>query len=1202
MSVSWTKEQQRVIDLQKCNILVSAAAGSGKTAVLVERIITMLTRKEAPVDVDKLLIVTFTEAAAAEMKKRIRSAIEKKLMQYPEDVHLQQQATLIHNAKITTIHSFCLSVIRDHFHTVDLDPGFRIGEEGELKLLRHDVIKEVLEETYEEGKESFWNFVEVYAGKKDDKKIEELVLKLYEFSRSYPDAKRWLQSCVEFYGATSEEALEESMYMDTVRKNSRQYARDAKELLAQGLELCQDEDGPYMYEKTLLQEMDQIESFEEARTYREYYKSASEFVWNKIAANRDKSVCVEKASLVKAHRDQAKSIMKDLTSWYFVQSLEELMSDMEQCYPMIQVLVQLVENFGQRFEEKKQTQNVIDFDDMEQYALKILTDHSEAGLIPSKVAREYQGMFEEVMIDEYQDSNLIQEAILTSVSRVSGGEYNVFMVGDVKQSIYRFRLSRPELFMEKFYSYNTKEGECQRIDLSRNFRSREEVLSGINYLFEQLMTKELGGIIYGEDAALYKGSKFQESSKCHTEIIMIDPEQEETESAKEEEISGDREMEARAIAARIKELLMNHEVVDKKTETLRPVAYSDIVILTRSIKGFTDVFAQVLNREGIPTHTGTKEGYFETREIGVLLDYLRVLNNRRQDLPLAAVLSSSFGKLSDNELAEIKSAYPKSPFYQAVIAYEKEGREAVVRGKVQQCLTVMDQFRDMIPYTGIHELLQEILTRTGYLDYISALPGGEQRRANVEMLVEKAVAFGTTSYKGLFNFVRYIEQLQKYDVDYGEASISDEQSDTVRIMSIHKSKGLEFPIVIVAGMGKRFNQQDARESVVLHAKLGVGLDAVDLEMRTKAPSFFKKVIQREEVLESLGEELRVLYVALTRAKEKLIITGILKKPFEKLEAYQGLEASKRKALSFAMLSKASSYWDWLLPALIRLPEDIPIEYYRCGLEELLSAEIVEVRKNQYTRQALVCWDVEATYNEEMEEHVKQQFSFTYPFSQVEEFQLKFTVSELKKRIYQEDEDGEMMFAEPEETIVPKFRKEERALTGASRGSAYHRVMELLDNTKPYDAEALKKQLEAWVERGTLSQEEMNCINIEDVLLFLQSSTGEKMKEAALRGTLWKEQPFVLGVDMQRIYKEAKGEEVILVQGIIDAYFEEEDGIVVLDYKTDQVKDGKVLREKYREQLEYYGEAIEQITGKAVKEWIIYSFTLQQEIVEKKGVL
>ena len=1224
MSVAWTEEQQKVIDLRNRNILVSAAAGSGKTAVLVERIISMLVREEDPVDVDRLLIVTFTEAAAAEMKERIRDAIEKKLEENPENEHLKQQETLIHNAQITTIHSFCLSVIREHFHQIDLDPGFRIGEEGELKLLKHDVLDQLLESWYEEGDPQFLDFTEAYADGRDDKKLEELVLKLYEFSRSYPDSEEWLKACVKSYRIETDEELEASPYFQAAVKNAHLYMESALVMIEEGIEICQSAEGPYMYEEAFVSDRHQAEAFLSAKTYAEFYEVSQNISWARLAPNRDKDVSEEKTAQAKAIREEVKGIVKAAAEQYFSEPVEEVLEDMKRCAPMMDVLARLTCGFAAAFEEAKRTRNIIDFDDMEQYALRILTDKTEEGRVPSRVAREYQEQFQEVMIDEYQDSNLIQETILTSVSGLADGRYNLFMVGDVKQSIYRFRLSRPELFMEKFDSYSLSDSKEQRIDLHKNFRSRKEVLGSVNFLFRQIMTRSLGGVIYDDQAALYVGAEYEPVPGNETEILLINTECEEArEDIPYADNSGEnagsvslpaRETEARAIAGIIKRLMNSQMVTDKKTGELRPVRYSDIVILTRSVKGFCDVFTEVLMREGIPVCAGTKEGYFETREIGVLLDYLSIINNQQQDIPLTAVLRSFFGGFCDEELATVRSAFPNQPFWKAVSLYAGESEDensadtacasVEIRKKLMSCLGQIEMFRQMVPFTSIHELLWKIMDQTGYRDFVSALPGGEQRRANLEMLLEKAMAFEGTSYKGLFNFIRYIEQLKKYEVDYGEAAMEDEQSDSVRIMSIHKSKGLEFPVVIAAGMSKKFNLQDARGSVLIHAGLGVGLDSVDVEQRVKTPSFLKRVIQKEEVLETLGEELRVLYVALTRAREKLVITGTLKEP----DKIPGIAEEKKGIkeeivpLSFGRLSRVSSYIDWILPALAGRGENTPVRVQTVNLPDMVKAEMEEEVSDAFTRKALEEWNTEQVYDEEMKELIEAQFSYCYPYDELMGKKLKFTVSELKKREYLEEESGELLIEEePVMPLIPRFRKEEEAVSGASRGSAYHRVLELLDFTKDYDIRSLEKSIGDMAEAGRIAGDMAECVRPEDVQRFLKSGAGQRMQWAARAGLLWKEQPFVLGVPMGEIYPQKDAvcetipEEMVLVQGIIDVYFEENDELVVLDYKTDKVYHANQLVEKYHAQLEYYARALEQITGKRVKEKIIYSITLGEEI-------
>ena len=1005
MGVQWTEEQRQVIELGGRNILVSAAAGSGKTAVLVERIITMLTRKENPVDVDHLLIVTFTEAAAAEMKERIRQAIEDQAEKRPEDANLNRQATLIHSAQITTIHSFCLSVIREHFHTIDLDPAFRIGEEGELKLLRGDVMQEMLEQYYEEADPDFLNLVESYGGSRDDKKIEELIERLYEFSRSYPEPKKWLTECVHAYEVENMEELQETMHYQAMQKNMAGYMAGAKELLHQGLAACVAPDGPQMYADALEDDLRQIERLEQAAGYEETYEAIHRINWKRLASNRKNQASEEKANFVKRVREDVKGMIKDLKALYYEFPAEEVLEEIQRCRPYMQMLARLTADFSQRFEEMKRSRNMIDFDDMEQYAMRILTREENGSLVPSKVAEEYQKQFYEIMIDEYQDSNLIQETILTSVSGKWSGRNNIFMVGDVKQSIYRFRLSRPELFMEKYDSYTLTDSPEQRIDLHKNFRSRKEVLAGANDIFRQIMIRDLGGVEYDDRAALYPGASYPEaggSEVNHSEVddsdandteswdntpelILVDTE-DDAETGSDVEKLSNREKEASVVARRIHQLIRHHMVKDKRTEKMRPAEFRDIVILTRSMKGYADVYMEVLKKEGIPVYAGSSEGYFETKEIGVLLDYLKILNNKRQDVPLASVLRSPFGHMTDEELARIKGSYRDEPFYKAVTSYAKEGSDEAIRSKLSVCLDQMEHFRRMIPYTALHRLLDKIMQETGYRDYISALPAGEQRAANLDMLLEKARTFESSSYKGVFHFIRYVEQLQKYEIDYGEANTADEQSNTVRLMSIHKSKGLEFPIVIVAGMGKKFNRQDSQGDVLMHASLGIGLKSVDLETRTKCSTLIKNVIAREEVLESMGEELRVLYVALTRAKEKLIVTGTLKDPETKVREamnqaayHKGNVTDQPSPMSFGQLAGANRYLDWILPAVAGRGDKSPFRIQIVDMSQVRGSQIEQTAEQIVTRQALENWNVEEVYDETMQERLERQFYYQYPY-------------------------------------------------------------------------------------------------------------------------------------------------------------------------------------------------------------------------------
>ncbi len=1211
MKVNWTADQQKVIDLRDRNILVSAAAGSGKTAVLVERIVTMLTDEKNPVDVDRLLVVTFTEAAAGEMKERIRDAIEKKLFDEPGNEHLSRQATLIHNAQITTIHSFCLSVIRDHFHAISIDPTFRVGEEGELTLLRYDVLEEVLEEKYQEKDPKFLDFISAYGGGKSDKKIQEYILDIYDYSRSYPQPEKWLKSCIASYDAKSPEDLEHAFYMNLMQERVNAYLQDAENLLQKGIDLCLSEDGPLAYETTLRKDLQILDSLKAAKGYQEQVEAFGNISWSRLATNKDKTVSELKIKQVKELRDEVKKLIKTIVSQYFYAPIEEILSDLKMCKGSVEELVELVLNFAKAFQEKKRERNLIDFSDMEQYALRILTEEKEGELVPSFVAREYQDFFKEIMIDEYQDSNLIQETILTSVSTVSRGKYNIFMVGDVKQSIYRFRLSRPELFMEKYNTYDVNDSMTQRIDLHKNFRSRSQVLDSVNGIFRQIMAKDLGGIDYDDDAALYVGASYGEDPSVdnRTEMLLYENQGKDGTDLK----VSDKELEARGVALRIKKLMESHKIIDKKTGEFRSLRYSDIVILMRSTSGMADIFSEILTKEGIPNYTGTKEGYFKTQEIGILMDYLRILDNKAQDVPLAAVLTSPMGGVKEEDLAKVKSTYPDLSFHEAVFAYvnklKEEGSERQKKeDKILKCMDQVDEFRKILSYTSIHELLWKILDETGYEDYVSAMPGGEIRKANLQILIQKARDFESTSYKGLFHFVRYIEKLQKYNVDYGEASMEDEQSDSVRIMTIHKSKGLEFPVVFVCGIGKRMNLQDASGGVLLHSTLGIGMDAMDIELHTKSPSLIKKIIQREEYMDTWAEELRILYVALTRAKEKLIITGVASDFEKKMAPYEHKDDSFRegevlKILPYHVRVGVSTYMDWLIPAVCTLSDSNLILLKVIDGTDIVTGEIQEIVTEDIHRWTLESWNTEITYNKEAEESLEEQFSYQYPYDNSRNQKMKYTVSELKKRIrlqeMSEEPLEENLYQEPEVTpLVPKFLQEETTLTGALKGTAYHRVMELLSYENLHEDYAeveLKKDLLKFVKEGKLDSKEAECIREKEILGFLKSDLGKRMCDAANNGNLFKEQPFVLGVSEAEVEKNGDSKELLLVQGVIDVFFQEEEELVLLDYKTDRVKSEEELVKRYHGQMDYYEKALEQITKKKVKERIIYSFCLQKEI-------
>ena len=1258
MGVSWTTEQQQVIDLRNRNILVSAAAGSGKTAVLVERIVKIITDKNHPVDIDHLLIVTFTNAAAAEMRERIGNAIEKALDEQPGDEHLLRQLTLIHNAQITTIDSFCLYVVRNHFHEIDLEPNFRIGDEGELKLLREDVLGKVLEQNYEEPSEAFSDFVEGYASGRTDAALNEMILQLYEFSRSYPWPEKWLDSFVGIYRIENREELDRAEWLAPLTQNIRFVLKDCEQLLKQALAVTQQDDGPDMYEKAVRSDLEKYESLSKLTSFCELSVALSDIKYDRLASSRGFEGDPDKLELVKSLREQAKDVVKKLCKQYFFCSPEMMIEQLERTEPMLEEVVRLTKQFADEFAAAKRRKNLVDFHDVEHFALQILVDEETEKA--KKTAEEFRDTFEEIMIDEYQDSNEVQETLLRSISREERGENNIFMVGDVKQSIYRFRLARPELFMKKYDSYSLEESTTQRIDLHKNFRSREEVLTCTNDIFYKIMVRSLGNVEYDAEAALYPGASYPVSADFTPEILLAGSNDELLEDT---ELTDKKTLEAKIVAEEIKHLMKTQPVTDKAAGTLRAAHYSDIVILLRSLSGWADSLVEVLNENGIPAHTVSSTGYFSTVEVQTVLSMLRLLDNPRQDIPMAAVLRSPMAGLTDEELAVLRLEDGSVPFHEAVLElaeglYEeggqieisnseedqKQGRNAdektenhieiTAHRKLLKFYKKYKQLRQLVPDTPIHELIEIILRETGYGHYVAAMPAGNRRTANLNMLLEKAAAYEKTSYKGLFHFVRYIDELQKYDVDFGEADMVGENEDVVRIMSIHKSKGLEFPIVIVSGMGKNFNKQDTRSKMVLHPELGIGLDYMDGKKRIKSPTIAKKAIAKQIDLENLGEELRVLYVALTRAKEKLILTGTLKDAPEKLEFFRqqaNLSKAADRPLSYLTREGASGYLDWILPAVLSYGDKYPVRIVEAA--ELVLDEVEnQLEQNEDLTERIE--EIEAA-DTQLVGQLKQRFSQRYPYQTDILRKNKYSVSELKHRAMREKFEAEQeetipaFLEEPVTPTIPLFIQREESVEqetanrGALRGTAVHRVMECYDFASE---KSVHEQMEAMEKEEKITADMRALVREQTVADFVSSETGKRMALAQRGGALYREKPFVMGfteeelerygfgAGAQMIENEAQTEnaqqeimsenvsqenhmheeDLTLIQGIIDVFWIEDDGITVLDYKTDRVDTAQELIDRYATQLKLYADALERVfaTRKLkVKEILIYSFRL-----------
>ena len=1266
MGMKFTEDQQRVIDLRNCNILVSAAAGSGKTAVLVERIVELVSGSGCDsaraVDIDRLLIVTFTNAAAAQMRERITKALSDRVEAEPDNEHIKKQLMLIHNAKIMTIHSFCLYLIKNHFNDIGLDPDFRTADEGEIRLLKQEVLSELLEEQFALGRQEFTDCVEYFAYDGREKRLEELIERLYTFSGSYPFPEKWLrQHRMDYHVETFEELVKTEWFAGMMQEISA-LLQECKEQEKAALKMCEEPDGPYFYAAELEQDQELIAGLEQelasvvqtasepeqsvasAEMDSSVAKDAFEALaarvqgisYARMAPKKDDSVSAEKRELVKAMRERVKSLLGTLSEKYFASGPKQWLAECRQADAALCELVDLALLFGERLTEKKREKNLLDFEDMEHLALQILLKEEENGqMVPSDTALEYREQFVEILIDEYQDSNLVQEFLLQSISGEDDGRFNRFMVGDVKQSIYKFRLARPELFLEKFATYQKEDGNCVRVDLKQNFRSRHEVTDCVNDLFLQLMHRELGGVEYDADAALYPAAQFPEadgeaadtrekgvalggeekqgsavpvSTACEASIARSPYEPELCIAA----ISGEKgedpkELEAKMIAGKIREIVGKLPVRDSESGQLRPARYQDIVILLRTTSGWDETFKKILEENAIPVFVTSKTGYFAATEVQTVLNFLRVLNNPLQEIPLFGVLKSVLFGFSDAQLATlraldetgkrclydcVKLAAGEGESVEGSVGYGSgsNGADASLREKCCSFLSFLNRYREYAVYLPIHKLMEQFLEETGYLYTVSALPGGVQRRINVEMLLTRAESFEKTSYSGLFHFIRYMEQLEKYDIDYGETGASDENADVVRIMSIHKSKGLEFPVCFVSGLSKRFNRQDSVAPVLMDMDLGLAIDWVDPTARIRHTTLKKNVLARKLNADSMGEELRVLYVALTRAEEKLILTGTCKE--DKLPREDAVQGAY--GYSALRLQEASSYYDLVLPAWQSVGRRLQI----CTQEELLQAELVRASLGYNSRQKL--FEEAGKEPEAAELALCERLQKPYAHENLAGLFVKTTVSELKKEGMQEEAaEGLTLF--PEEEVVPYLpqfvREQEETVSGTTRGSAYHRLLEIFpfERQETWTAAKIRTVIEECKADRRLSEEYAAAINVYKIRAFLQTPLAARMAKAARSNRLHREQPFVLGLSANRLNTDFPEDETVLIQGIIDVYLEEEDGIVLADYKTDLVKDPKELILRYRVQLDYYEEALVRLTGKCVKEKLIYSFGLEQEI-------
>ncbi len=1187
----WTEAQRLAVTARDVNLLVSAGAGAGKTAVLVERITQRLLDPAEAVEVDKLLVVTFTNAAATEMRERIAGALHAELRLNPTCDRLRRQVALLGKANITTLHSFCLEILRQNFYLLDLDPSFRVADEAECALMQADVLEQVLEQSYSQLDPAFMALVEGFGGRNSDEGLQQLIADLANFALSQPKPRQWLASAIDGVQAAGVQAVESSPWFGGVCMLVRRELLYARDCLARALAVA--EAGPTHYVGVITQELEAHDGVC-AATVSEWDKFRArvmDITFDRLPAKRgydapDKEVC-------RTWRDEAKSAIKDLLSGLLAQSAGEIVAGLQLVSPQMQMLGQLVAQYLELYGQVKRARGVVDFSDLEHMALAVLSD----GQNESGVAEELRARFVEVLVDEYQDINAVQEAILKSVSR----DNNMVMVGDVKQSIYRFRLADPGLFRgkEREFSRDTDNNLC--LYLAHNFRSRPAVIAAVNHLFRQLMSDDsIGEVAYDGRAELVAAAEYPEEASVLTpcvEVCLLDRRASDTPEGELDVTT----REARAIAEQIVSLVDGkNKVWDVSLRSYRPLQYRDIVVLQRAVAGRAEVFLDVFSQRSIPAFAETSGGYFRSTEVHVLMSLLKVIDNPRQDIPLAGVLRSPLVGLDASELAEIRLA-DKGAFWDAVMASSR----ATTSIKLKVFLAKLEHWRDMARRGGLPELVQEIYRDTGYFLYVGTLPCGRQRQANLRALLDRSYQFEATSYKGLFRFLRFIERLEEREGDLGKPNTCGENDNVVRVMTVHKSKGLEFPVVFVAGLGNKFNLRDLSGHVLVHRELGLGPKVVDVATRCVYPSlpnlYLRDVLRRE----SLSEELRVLYVALTRAREKLYLVGAVNKREEAILSWRDAcldtapsESKIHKRLPPATMERAQNYWDWLGPALYThvsiggsVQGSPAVSFANISSYALSSADGSTVSPSPVLAAVAELKDLpEGPYSEE----VKWRLGYRYPFAASTQLAAKMTVSEIKRRQMTEEEGSAGVMPVVLRRVRQHVVREPSELTAAEIGAAIHMMMQHVDLKAPLDLRYFESLRQELVKRQLLTSSEAGSIALEPVALFFAGSLGQRLLASR---RVWRELPFSLRVPAHEIHPAAR-DEFIYVQGVIDCLFSEGDALILVDYKADSVTEDSVsaVAERYRAQIDLYTRATEALFRRTVAQRYIYFFALGRALV------
>lgn len=1223
---TWTDDQWEAIVSEGQDILVAAAAGSGKTAVLVERLIRKMTRPEDPVDVDRLLVVTFTNASAAEMKHRITEALEKELAKNPGSLHMRRQLSLMNRANISTLHSFCLQVLRTFYYEIDLDPGFRLADQTEGELLGDEVLDELFEDEYKAGKPSFFELVDRYTSDRHDLDLQWLVKRIYEFSRSHPSPEQWMRAFLSLYDVDAQTKVEQLPFYPYIKEDLSLVFRSCLELLERALALSKEPGGPAPRAENFIDDLEQVnELIRHQNDFEKLYELLPNINFKRLKTCKGDEydpVLLEKATEA---RNQAKKQLEKLKDEYFMRSPAQHLKSLAEMKPVVETLVELVIQFGQRFEKAKQEKSIVDFSDLEHYCLRILAEQdAEGNLIETEAAKYYQQQFEEVLVDEYQDTNLVQETILKLVSK---GEHaadgNLFMVGDVKQSIYRFRLAEPMLFLNKYKQFTPDGKETgKRIDLNKNFRSRSDVLDSTNFLFKQLMGETVGEIEYDEQAELKLGASYPESEDTTTEMLLVHLDQQEAETDEEREELETVQLEARVIAKKIRELVEQpFQVYDAKQQMTRNLQYRDIVILLRSMPWAPQMMEE-LKKQGIPVYANLSSGYFEATEVSVILSLLKVIDNPYQDIPLAAVLRSPLVHLDENEMAMIRTSDKKGTYYDAVKAFMSVTHsDHPTCKKLERFFRLLRKWRDFSMNHSVAELIWEVYRDTHYLDYVGGMPGGKQRQANLRALYDRSKQYEKAAFRGLFRFLRFIERMQERGDDLGAAKTFSETEDVVRMMTIHSSKGLEFPIVFTAGLGRNFNMMDLNQSYLLDKELGFGSKYIHPELRISYATLPLVAMKKKMRKELLSEELRVLYVALTRAKEKLFLVGSVKNQVKALSKWQNAATGEDWLLPDFERYQSKTYLDFIGPALIRHqamssileetgdvvlshPSAFTISFTQAS--DLLKEDMsLEKEQQDEVVQALMEGLPVEEYGD-ADEKVAERLSWRYPYLAASQVGTKQSVSEIKRmKEIQDEYSVPSSLRKARATLYdrPAFMKK-KALTAAEQGTAMHTVMQhiALPSDEPYDDSRIQQLLDSLQQRDLLTNEQVQSIDQEGIAAFFSTSIGQKLRKA---DWVKREVSFSMVLPVKEVYSHIDAEgEPVLIQGMIDCLFETDGKLYLLDYKTDRVQgrftDGleaavPILKKRYETQIALYAKAVERLTNRTLEEKILYFFDGNIEI-------